>query len=157
MLTLFLLSVSLTDLSKARKSYAEQINLLNCLKVVNFLAVTVVNFLIDTNTEHLKKMLNPKESALFAVKTLRDVAVFTNKRILIADKQGITGKKIEYCTIPYKSIVVYSVETAGTFDLDAEIKLVLSGGIRIELQFFKDKNMRELLFKVNDTITEFVL
>jgi len=107
--------------------------------------------------EHLKKMLNPKESALFAVKTLRDVAVFTNKRILIADKQGITGKKIEYCTIPYKSIVVYSVETAGTFDLDAEIKLVLSGGIRIELQFFKDKNMRELLFKVNDTITEFVL
>ena len=50
MLTLFLLSVSLTDLSKARKSYAEQINLLNCLKVVNFLAVTVVNFLIDTNS-----------------------------------------------------------------------------------------------------------
>lgn len=107
--------------------------------------------------DHLIKMLNPRETALFAVKTVRDVSVFTDKRMLIADKQGITGKKIEYCSIPYKSIVAYSIETAGTFDLDAEITLTLSGGIRIELQFFKGKNMTDLLFKVYDTITDFVL
>ncbi|GEA17754.1 PH domain-containing protein [Moorella sp. E306M] len=106
--------------------------------------------------EHLNKMLITQEKPLFAVKTIRDVAIFTDKRILIADKQGITGKKIEYCTIPYKSIVTYSIETAGTFDLDAEIKLNLAGGYKVELQFMKDKRMEELLFKVYDTITEYM-
>jgi hypothetical protein len=107
--------------------------------------------------ENLRKMISPKESILFAVKTIRDTAIFTDKRILIADKQGITGKKIEYATIPYKSIITYAIETAGTFDFDAEIKLTLSGGIHCELQFMKDKNMNALLFKVYDTITNFVL
>ncbi len=107
--------------------------------------------------EQLVKMLSDKETPLFAVKTVRDAAIFTDKRILIADKQGLTGKKIEYCTIPYKSIVTYSIETAGTFDLDAEINLILSGGLRIELQFIKGKNMTELLFKVYGTITEHIL
>ncbi|MGE5391111.1 MAG: PH domain-containing protein [Deltaproteobacteria bacterium] len=107
--------------------------------------------------QHLLKMLTESETPLFAVKTIRDVGVFTDKRILIADKQGITGKKVEYCTIPYKSIVTYSIETAGTFDLDAEIKLKLSGGISFELEFMKDKHMNDLLFKVYDTITQFVI
>lgn len=108
-------------------------------------------------TEEIQKMLTSKETSLFSVKTFRDVAVFTDKRILIADKQGIRGKKIEYFTIPYKSIVTYSVETAGTFDLDSEIKLTLSGGINIDLEFMKSKDMNSLLFKVYETITEFVL
>lgn len=107
--------------------------------------------------EHMEDLLAPQETPLFAVKTIRDAAVFTDKRILIADKQGLTGKKIEYCTIPYKSIVAYSIETAGTFDLDAEIKLILSGGISVELQFFKDKHMTDLLIKVYDTITKYIL
>ncbi len=106
--------------------------------------------------EHLKKMLTEHEKPLFAVKTIRDAAVFTDKRILIADKQGLTGKKIEYCTIPYKSIITYSIETAGTLDLDSEIKLTLSGGIKVELQFIKGKHMSELLFKVYNIITEYV-
>ncbi|MGI5901016.1 MAG: PH domain-containing protein [Desulfitobacteriia bacterium] len=107
--------------------------------------------------EHLKNMLTEHEKPLFAVKTIRDAAVFTDKRILIADKQGLTGKKVEYCTIPYKSIVTYAIETAGTFDLDSEIKLVLSGGLKVELQFIKGKHMSELLFKVYNIITEHVL
>ncbi|NLC77349.1 MAG: PH domain-containing protein [Clostridia bacterium] len=107
--------------------------------------------------DNLRSMLTPAEEPLFAVKTIRDAAVFTDKRILIADKQGITGKKVEYCTIPYKSIVTYSIETAGTFDLDSEIKLTLSGGIRVELQFMKGKQMDQLLFKVNEVITRYVL
>jgi hypothetical protein len=106
--------------------------------------------------DDMRKMLTNKETPIFAVKTFRDVAIFTDKRILIVDKQGITGKKVEYCTIPYKSIVTYSIETAGTFDLDAEIKLNLSGGIKVELQFFKEKKMAGLLFKVYDIITEHV-
>lgn len=107
--------------------------------------------------ENLAKMLVEGEQALFAVKTIRDAAVFTDRRILIADKQGIRGKKVEYRTIPYKSIVTYAIETAGTFDLDSEIKLTLSGGVNVELQFMKGKQMDELLFRVNDVITQYVL
>lgn len=107
--------------------------------------------------DNLKNMLSSKETPIFAVKTIRDTAVFTDKRILIGDKQGIIGKKIEYCSIPYKSIISYSIETAGTFDLDSEIKLTLSGGIYIELEFMKGKNMDSLLFKAYETITNFVL
>lgn len=103
----------------------------------------------------LKPFILDSEQIFFAVKTIRDAAIFTDKRILIADKQGITGKKIEYYTIPYKNIITYAVETAGNFDLDSEIKLQMSGGISIELKFFKDKKMDSLLLEVYRIITEF--
>lgn len=79
-------------------------------------------------TRELEQLLHPSEQFKFAVKTIRDIGVFTDRRILVADKQGLIGKKIEYYSIPYKSIVTYAIETAGTFDLDSEIKLVLTGG-----------------------------
>lgn len=113
----------------------------------------------STITPELERMLYSSEQVQFCVKTFRDTAVFTDKRILIVDKQGITGKKVEYFSVPYKNIVTYAVETAGSLDLDAEIKLVLSGGIVLELNFFRDKenSMEELLFEVYDLITEYVL
>ena len=107
--------------------------------------------------DSLGPFISPNEEICFAVKTVRDVAVFTNKRILVADKQGITGRKIEYYTIPFKNIITYAIETAGTSDLDSEIKLVLSGGIVIELKFMKDKNMNELLLKVYHLINHFMI
>lgn len=105
--------------------------------------------------DSIKPFLSSKEEVFFCVRTLRDVAVFTDKRILVVDKQGITGKKIEYYTIPYKNIITYAVETAGNFDLDSEIKLQMSGGISIELKFFKDKKMDSLLLEVYRIITDF--
>jgi len=56
-------------------------------------------------------------------KLIRDTFIFTNKRLILVDKQGITGSKIEYTTIFYRSISKYSIETAGNFDLDAELKI----------------------------------
>lgn len=109
---------------------------------------------IDVPNE-LKPFISNNEQVFFAVKTVRDAAIFTDKRILVADKQGITGKKIEYYTIPYKNIITYAVETAGNFDLDSEIKLQMSGGISIELKFYKDKKMDSLLLEVYKIITEF--
>lgn len=108
-------------------------------------------------TDNLQKLISSKENICFVVKTIRDIAVFTDKRILVADKQGLTGKKVEYYTIPYKNIVTYAIETAGTFDLDSEIKLVLSGGLKIELKFMKDKSLDNLLFKVYHLINDFVI
>lgn len=113
----------------------------------------------DLPTPEINRLLHSSEELQFCVKTFRDVAAFTDKRILIVDRQGITGKKIEYFSVPYRSIVTYAIETAGTLDLDADIKLVLSGGIVLELNFFKDKEnqMEELLFQVYDLITQYVL
>lgn len=107
--------------------------------------------------DSLKPFISPSENVCFAVKTMRDVAVFTDKRILVADKQGLTGKKIEYYTVPFKNIITYAIETAGTLDLDSEIKLLLSGGITVELKFMASKNMNELLVKVYHLINDFVI
>lgn len=57
---------------------------------------------------------------------LRDVFMFTNKRLILIDIQGITGSKVEYKSLPYKSISRFSLETSGTFDLDAELKIWIS-------------------------------
>jgi hypothetical protein len=66
------------------------------------------------------------ETVTAAFKVVRDLFVFTELRLILADKQGITGKKVEYHSIPYKSIVQFSVETAGRFDMDAELKIWIS-------------------------------
>jgi hypothetical protein len=60
-------------------------------------------------------------------KIIRDLFVFTNKRLILVDRQGFSGKKVEYHSIPYKSITQFSVETAGNWDRDAELRVWLSG------------------------------
>ena len=64
-----------------------------------------------------------------AFKLLRDVYIFTSKRLILVDKQGLTGKKVEMLSIPYRAISRFSVETAGHFDLDAELKIWISSGV----------------------------
>ena len=68
---------------------------------------------------------------------------FTNKRLVYIDKQGVTGKKISYMTILYKNISRFAVETAGNFDLDAELKIWISGEAlpSVSLQFNKNVNV----------------
>ena len=105
--------------------------------------------------QSLMAFVSRNERALFAVKTVRDAALFTDKKVLICDKQGITGKKTEYYAIPYNKIVTYAIETAGHFDIDSEIKLFLTGGIEIEMQFLRGKNMDQLLKKVFSVINEY--
>ncbi|KNY22265.1 PH domain-containing protein [Methylobacterium sp. ARG-1] len=67
------------------------------------------------------------ETARLAFKIIRDVFVFTERRIILIDVQGVTGSKVEFTSIPYRAVVRFSVETAGTFDLDAELKIWVSG------------------------------
>lgn len=76
-----------------------------------------------TTQKQLEGVLIPEEEVKLAFKVFRDMFVFTDKRLILVDKQGMTGKKVEYLTIPYKSITHFSVETVGTFDRDSEIKI----------------------------------
>lgn len=107
--------------------------------------------------EQMQAFIHNSEQVAFSVKTTRDVAIFTDKRILIVEKQGITGKKVEYYSLPYRNIVTYSIETAGTFDLDSEIELVLGSGVEVELRFFRDKELNGLMFKAYHLINDYVL
>lgn len=76
---------------------------------------------------------------------IRDLFVFTNKRLLLVDKQGLTGNKVEYHSLPYRSITHFSVETAGHFDLDAELKIWISGSpAPIQKQFNKKLDIYEV-------------
>lgn len=91
----------------------------------------------------VKEILVDGEHVEAAYKTIRDVAVITNKRIIIADKQGITGKKVEVYTIPFKSIVMYSSENAGRLDFNAEIELWTRAG-KLKLNLKKGIDIRKL-------------
>ncbi len=87
-------------------------------------------------------------------KLIRDRWVFTNKRLIIQDTQGVTGKKREYHSIPYRSVEHFSIETAGTFDMDAEMKIWIRGcGEPLEQNFGKQTNIIE----VQQVLAKYVL
>ena len=89
-----------------------------------------------------------------AYQVIRDLFVFTNKRLILVDKQGLTGKKVEYHSIPYRSISHFAVETTGTFDLESELKIWISSAqVPIEKTF---KNNRSI-YDVQRALAEYVL
>lgn len=109
---------------------------------------------IEDVQKDMEQILASNETVQNAFRVIRDTFIFTNKRLILVDKQGVTGKKVEYLSIPYKSIVRFSVETAGTFDLDAELKIWLSGqDLPIEKTFNKSTN----IYDVQRTLAEYVL
>lgn len=92
---------------------------------------------IDTrNTEGLvHPILIQGEAIVAAFQSIRDMIVFTNKRIISINVQGITGKKKDFTSMPYSKVQVFSVETAGTFDLDSELELWFSGVGKLKFEF----------------------
>lgn len=112
----------------------------------------------EVDVEDLEKdigqILADTEQIEKAYKIIRDLLVFTNKRLILVDKQGMTGKKVEYHSIPYKSVTHFSVETAGRFDMDAELKIWISGTSEpISKEFKKDKN----IYDVQKALATYVL
>ena len=91
-------------------------------------------------------LLTEGEEIELGFKLIRDVFIFTTKRLILVDKQGITGSKTEYKSISYKSISRFSIETAGTFELDAELKIWVSSELQpsIKKQFNKSVNVYEV-------------
>lgn len=102
---------------------------------------------IDVNKirEDYDRLLGSNEQIERAYKLIRDMIIFTNKRLIIIDKQGITGKKVEYHSIPYRAITNFKVETSGHFDLDAELKIFVSGmALPIQKTFSSSCNIYEV-------------
>jgi hypothetical protein len=75
---------------------------------------------------------------------MRDFVVFTDKRLIAVNVQGMTGKKRDFTSLPYSKIQAFSIETAGTFDLDAELDLWFSGLGKVRLEFKGNSDIRQL-------------
>lgn len=91
------------------------------------------------------RILYQDEGVHQAYRLFRDVFLFTNRRLILIDVQGVTGAKIEYHSIPYRSITHFTVETAGTFDLDAELKIWITGNpVPLQKKFNKQLDIYQL-------------
>ena len=112
----------------------------------------------EVNVKELEKELAATliegETIVKGFKIIRDMIFFTDKRLILIDKQGLSGKKVEYHSILYKSISHFSVESGGTFDLDAELKIYISGNSTpIQREFKKGTD----IIGVQKMLAQFVL
>ena len=91
------------------------------------------------------QILLPDEEIHRAYQLFRDSFLFTSRRLILVDRQGLSGSKVEYHSLPYKKITHFAVETAGTFDLDAELKIWITGSpTPIQKQFTKKVNVYDV-------------
>jgi hypothetical protein len=95
---------------------------------------------VDKIKSEYGPLLIESEAILKAFKVIRDVMIFTNKRILLVDKQGVTGTRAEYLTIPYTKINRFAKESAGVLDIDASLKIWLTGQSDPLVKDFKRNN-----------------
>ena len=93
------------------------------------------------------------EHVIAQFSAIRDFVIFTNKRIITVNVQGLSGKKKDFTSLPYSKVQAFSIETAGTFDLDAELELSFSGLGSVKLDF---SNATEI-YEIGKMISEHVL
>lgn len=96
------------------------------------------------NEKLITPLLVPGEEVIAEYTSLRDFVVFTTKRLIAVNVQGITGAKKDFSSLPYSKIQAFSVETAGTFDLDAELELYFSGLGKVKFEFSGDNDVIEI-------------
>ena len=104
--------------------------------------------------QEFAQILVAGERVEHAYQLIRDYFVFTDKRFVIVDKQGMTGSKVAYHSIPYRSITHFSIETAGSFDLDAELKIWISGA---PAPFQRQFNKKLSIYEVQAVLASYVL
>lgn len=102
------------------------------------------NVPVSTYENAVANLLLPGEQIVACYQSIRDGLVFTDKRIITINVQGVTGKKKDFTTLPYNRIQAFSVETAGVIDLDCELELWFSGLGRVKLEFTRDSDVGAL-------------
>ena len=103
--------------------------------------------------ELVKDIIISGEQILQTYTTVRDKVIFTNKRVISVNVQGITGKKKDFSTLPYSKIQVFSVETAGNFDLDSELEMYFSGLGKVKFEFSGNSD----IVKIGQLISGYIL
>lgn len=103
--------------------------------------------------EKVGMLLVEGENIIYTFQSMRDFVIFTNKRIISVNVQGITGKKVDFSSMPFSKIQAFSVETAGTFDLDSELELWFSALGKVKFEFSGNFDIKDIC----STISKFVL
>lgn len=96
---------------------------------------------VDNN---ILTLLVPKEEIIGVYKSVRDYVVFTNRRFISANIQGVTGKRRDYTIMPYSKISVFSIETSGVLDIDSELQLFFSGVGKVTFEFTGSSDIVEI-------------
>lgn len=115
-----------------------------------FVKMTPVNSKIFGH--QVSPLLVPGEEIIACFQALRDGVVFTDKRIIAINIQGITGKKIDMTTLPYSKIQAFSWETAGVLDLDSELELWFSGLGKVKFEFASRTNITDLCRMISEKV-----
>ncbi|MEO6172072.1 MAG: PH domain-containing protein [Arenimonas sp.] len=101
---------------------------------------------LDKLQEEFGPLLAPGETLVKAYAVIRDLFVFTDRRLILSNKQGITGSKVEYLNIPYRSIVMFTFENAGHFDMESELCLHIASQLEpIRRTFGRSDSTKEIL------------
>ena len=92
---------------------------------------------VDSVRSEVNGLLIGGEEIVQAFHTVRDQLVFTNKRIVAIDVQGITGKRKSYASMPYSKIQFFSIQTAGFLELipDSELFVMFTNGFTAKFEF----------------------
>jgi len=104
-------------------------------------------FKLKQNSDYAEKvseLLLDDEEIIDSFKSMRDGVIFTSKRIISVNVQGITGSKKDFTSLPYKNIVAYSIETSGTFDLDSELEIYFSALGKVKFEFTGESSMLQI-------------
>lgn len=107
----------------------------------------------DSVGANLTAILVPNEVIIGTYKGIRDYVVFTDKRFISVNVQGITGKKQDLTSMPYKKISVFSVETSGVLDMDSELELYFSGVGKVKFEFTGASD----IVQIGQVISKYVL
>ncbi len=100
---------------------------------------------VEKLTQDYDKLLAPEEAVHAGFQVVRDLLIFTSKRILMIDVQGITGRKREYLSIPYDKITKFSIESSGHLDLEADLKIWVGSDLTpIEKKFNRKTNIYDV-------------
>ena len=94
----------------------------------------------------VKQLFINGEHLIGVYQTVRDQVVFTNKRIITIDMQGITGKRKDFFTLPYSRIQYFSIQTPGLNELipDAELTLFFADNMKAEFEFKCSSDIMEI-------------
>lgn len=92
------------------------------------------------------------EEIIGAYQSVRDGVIFTNKRIIAINIQGVTGKKKDFTNIPYSKISVFSLESSGVFDLDSELEIYVSGLGKVKFQFTGSTNVKDICKLISENL-----
>ncbi|MCI0667280.1 MAG: PH domain-containing protein [Methylococcaceae bacterium] len=109
---------------------------------------------LDKLDEDFAPILAESESIQLGYRVVRDVFVFTNRRLILVDKQGLTAKRVLFRSIPYLSIAYFEVETKGYFDIDAELRIWISGNPD---PIVKDLKNKDNVIAIQKALARFIL